>query len=77
MELYTIKDKIAGVYLKPFYANNSNEAKRTAGDIIADTATINRHVEDYELYKIAEVEFKFIDYLDNINKSEPQKRYGF
>lgn len=77
MNLYTIKDKIAGGYLMPFYANNDVEAKRTARDIIEDTAKIKRHILDYELCQVAEVDIRFIDYLDNVKESEQNKRYGF
>lgn len=70
MDLYTIRDKITGDYLMPFYASNDNAAKRTARDIIEDTVNIKRHISDYELCQIAEVDVKFIDYLENINEHE-------
>lgn len=75
MDLYTLKDKITGEYLMPFYASNDNAAKRAARDIIEDTANIKQHISDYELFQIAEVDIKFIDYLENIN--EQKKRFGF
>ena len=70
MDLYVIRDKITGDYLMPFYASNDNAAKRTAIDIIDDTVNIKRHISDYELCQIAEVDVKFIDYLENINEHE-------
>lgn len=53
MQVYTIFDSAAGVYLRPFFCNSDGSAKRMFSDIAIDAEhEVGRHPEDYSLCRI-------------------------
>lgn len=52
---YSIYDRVAGVYMPPFYANCDGEATRMVLDAALDEQTIiHRHGRDMDLYKVGQ-----------------------
>lgn len=52
---YSIFDKKADVYSKPFFVGQDGEASRMFIDLVNDSkTTLHRHPEDYSLYRIGE-----------------------
>ena len=53
MNVYTIYDVAAGVYLRPFFHHSDGAATRVFKDMVMDGEhDIGRHPEDYSLYRI-------------------------
>ena len=58
MFVYSIYDKVAGVFNTPFFQLNDGVAIRSFMDLVRDEkSTVSRHPEDYELWLIG----KFLD----------------
>ena len=50
MFVYSIYDKVAGVFNTPFFQLNDGVAIRSFMDLVRDEkSTVSRHPEDYEL----------------------------
>lgn len=50
--IYTIFDKKARVYNKPFFFPNDDVALRSASNLLSGESEIALHPEDYTLYRI-------------------------
>lgn len=66
---YSIFDKLADVYFKPFFVGQDGEAHRMFIDLVNDEKTVlNRHPQDYSLYRIGE----FNDNSGELIKTTPK-----
>ncbi len=53
MQVYTIYDAAAVVYMRPFFAQADGQAKRSFADLVTDaTHDCGKHPEDYSLVRI-------------------------
>jgi hypothetical protein len=53
--IVSIYDKAAGAYMRPLYVNAVGEAVRQFEDeVMNPESPLNRHPEDYDLYKLGE-----------------------
>ena len=71
--LYSCYDKKAGYYLGLFPARSDGEASRMVEDAVKNPeSAIARHPGDYCLYRVAEFDVFFVEYLG----ARPVKRSG-
>lgn len=55
--IFSIYDVKAQVYNTPFFYPHTGQAVRSLTDLVHDEkSTINRHPQDYTLYKLGEIE---------------------
>jgi hypothetical protein len=52
--IYSIYDKKAEIYLKPFMEHSNGTATRVMQDLVARDESFRMHAADYQLVKIAE-----------------------
>ncbi len=53
LNIYTIFDTAAGLYMRPWYASSDGAAVRAFGDLAKDPEhEIGQHPEDYSLFRI-------------------------
>lgn len=70
MNIYAIWDRAAGAYMRPFFMNADDQAKRAFTDIATDPDhEIGKHPTDYTLFKLG----LFDDNSGELHPFNPEK----
>ena len=69
MKMYSIYDRCAAAYMRPFYTQRDDEAIRSFRDLALDAQhPVGQHPEDYSLFRIGE----FDDNTGSVTGENPE-----